>query len=197
MNRICNYKSILLFILKRIWHNWPNWGKNHQLNINAITLFWDNVSYYQLTNVFKLQKWMSCLWQQPKMDNYDETSRGEQSLGRHDIPWSDPLPPSSPALPAARHNPHSGTDRLTNKVNKYFPPLLKANQILILEVWSAEKKQQTIGRGELIELIHSHNALGWLGKKEAQGWWVGGGCCVRTVGTHFRLRMDKYLDISA
>lgn len=95
---------------------------------------------------------MSCLWQQPKMDNYDETSRGEQSL--EDMIFPEVIPsPCSPALPAARHNPHSGTDRLTNKVNKYFPPLLKANQILILEVWSAEKKQQTIGRRELIELI--------------------------------------------
>ena len=43
-------------------------------------------------------------------------------------------------LPAARHFSQRATDRLTNKVNKYFPPLLKANQILILEVWSAEKK---------------------------------------------------------
>lgn len=127
----------------RIWHNWPNWGRKQQLYINTITLLWDNASYYQLTNVFKLQKWMSCLWQRPKMNNYDETSRGKQSVGRHDIPWSDPRPPSSPALPAARHNLHSGTDRLTNKVNKYFPPLLKANQILILEVWSAEKKKKT------------------------------------------------------
>lgn len=45
-----------------------------------------------------------------------------------------PIPP-----PAARANTQSGTDRLTNKVNKYFPLLLKANQILILAVWSAEK----------------------------------------------------------
>ncbi len=73
------------------------------------------------------------------MDNYDETSRGEQSL--EDMIFPEVIPsPSGPALPAARHNSHSGTDRLTNKVNKYFPPLLKANQILILEVWSAEKK---------------------------------------------------------
>lgn len=83
---------------------------------------------------------MSCLWQQPKMDNYDETSRGEQSLEDMIFPEVIPSPPPAPALPAARHKPHSGTDRLTNKVNKYFPPLLKANQILILEVWSAEKK---------------------------------------------------------
>lgn len=110
-----------------------------QLNINTITLLWDNVSYYQLANVFKMLKWMSCLWRQPKMDNYDETSRGEQSWKTwYSLKWSPP--PSGPALPAARHNPRSGTDRLTNKVNKYFPPLLKANQILILEVWSAEKK---------------------------------------------------------
>lgn len=138
MNKISNHKPILLFILKRIWHNWPNCGRKQQLNINTITLFWDNVSYYQLTNVFKMQKWMSCLWQQPKMDNYDETSRGEQSL--EDMIFPEVIPsPSGPVVPAARHNPHSGTDRLTNKVNKYFPPLLKANQILILEVWSAEK----------------------------------------------------------
>lgn len=80
LNKISNHKPILLFILKRIWHNWPNCGRKQQLNINTITLFWENISYYQLTNVFKMQKWTSCLWQQPKMDNYDETSRGEQSL---------------------------------------------------------------------------------------------------------------------
>lgn len=73
-----------------------------------------------------------------------------------------PPPPSSPIFIAWRRNPHTGTDRLTNKVNKYFPPLLKANQILILEVWSAEKKkkrkkkqQQIFGGRELIELILS------------------------------------------
>lgn len=76
------------------------------------------------------------------MDNYDETSRGEQSL--EDMIFPEVISsPSGPLLPAARHNPHCGTDRLTNKVNKYFPPLLKANQILILEVWSAEKKTTT------------------------------------------------------
>lgn len=98
---------------------------------------------------------MSCLWQRPKMDNYEETSGGGQpSEGRYSLKSSPP--PSGPSLPAARHNPGSGSDRLTNKVNKYFPPLLKANQILILEVWSAEiKKQQTIGRRELIGLILS------------------------------------------
>lgn len=93
-----------------------------------------------------MQKWTSCLWQQPKMDNYDETSGGEQSL--EDTIFPEVIPsPSSPALPAARHNPHSGTDRLTNKVNKYFPPLLKANQILILEVWSAEKNNKQLVEG--------------------------------------------------
>ena len=65
---------------------------------------------------------------------------GETSLEDMIFPEVIPSPPPGPSLPAARHNPHSGTDRLTNKVNKYFPPLLKANQILILEVWSAEKK---------------------------------------------------------
>lgn len=81
---------------------------------------------------------MSCLWLQPKMDNYAETSRGEQSS--EGIIFPEVHPPPSPQLRAARHNPCSGTDRLTNKVNKYLPPLLKANQILILEVWSAEIK---------------------------------------------------------
>lgn len=100
------------------------------------------------------------------MKHPEESSHWEDMI----FPEVIPSPLLAQALPAARHNPHSGTDRLTNKVNKYFPPLLKANQILILEVWSAEKKQQTIGGGELIELIHSHNALGWLGEKEAQGW---------------------------
>lgn len=95
----------------------------------------------------------------------EESSHWEDMI----FPEVIPLPPSSTALLAARHNPHSGTDRLTNKVNKYFPPLLKANQILILEVWSAEKKQQTIGRGELIELIHSRNALGRRRAREGAG----------------------------
>lgn len=55
MNKISNH-NILLFIPKRIWHNWPNCGREQQLNINTITLLWYNVSYYQLTNVFKMQK---------------------------------------------------------------------------------------------------------------------------------------------
>lgn len=86
-----------------------------------------------------MQEWMSCLWQRPKMDNYEKTSGGGQpSEGRYSLKSSPS--PSSPSLPAARHNPGSGSDRLTNRVNKYFPPLLKANQILILGVWSAEIK---------------------------------------------------------
>lgn len=93
----------------------------------------------------------------------------EGSHWKEDIPWSVPLPPLAPALLAARHNPGSGTDRLTNKVNKYFPPLLKANQILILEVWSAEiKKQQTIGRRELIRLIRSPSLNTWGCVQEEQ-----------------------------
>lgn len=72
------------------------------------------------------------------MDNYDEASGAEQPLADGIFPEVIPSS-SSPVLPAARHNPHTGSDRLTNKVNKYFPPHLKANQILILEVWSAEK----------------------------------------------------------
>lgn len=27
-----------------------------------------------------MQKWMSCLWRRRKMDNYDKTYRGEQTL---------------------------------------------------------------------------------------------------------------------
>lgn len=129
------------------------------------------------------------------MKHPEESSRWK---AWYSLKWSPP--PPAPSLPAARHNPRSGTDRLTNKVNKYFPPLLKANQILILEVWSAEKKQQTIGRGELIELILSLVMLGagWKKKKEKKKKenWGGEGGAALTVGVHFRPRMDKYLDIS-
>lgn len=51
---------------------------------------------------------MSCLWRQPKMDNYDETSRGEQSLEDMIFPevipsplW--PLAPRRKAQSAQRH----------------------------------------------------------------------------------------------
>lgn len=87
MSKISNHRPILLFILKKKFGIiGPNCGRKRRLNINTITLFWDNISHYQLTNVFKMQKWMSCLWQRPKMDNYDETSKGEAVIGRHDIP---------------------------------------------------------------------------------------------------------------
>lgn len=90
-------------------------------------------------------------------------------------------PPRSSALPTARHSSHGGTDRLTNKVNKYFPPLLKANQILIFEVWSAEKNiQQTVSGRLLIELIPSCSAQGrrrkrWR-KEEEEGVAVSWNC---------------------
>lgn len=79
-------------------HNWPNCGGKRQLNINTITLLREKVSHYQLANVFKMQKWMSCLWQQLKMDNYDETSRGEQSLEDMIFPEVIPSPPQPHAL---------------------------------------------------------------------------------------------------
>lgn len=87
---------------------------------------------YQLTNAFKNaeKRTTELAAAAPKVDNYDETSRGEAAVARRDIPPSDPAPSSSPPsppfrpprFPAARHNPRRGTDRLTNKVNKYFPP---------------------------------------------------------------------------
>lgn len=116
----------------------------------------------------------------------------------YSLKWSPP--PPAPRSPAARHNPHSGTDRLTNKVNKYFPPLLKANQILILEVWSAGKKKKA--NKQLVEgnwsNWFSRNARGRAEEDEEEEE-VGrvGQCWLGTVGIHFRLRMDKYLDISA
>lgn len=175
MNKISNHKPILFLILKRIWHNWPNCWRKQQLNINTITLFWDDVSYYQLTNVFKMQKWMSCLWQQPKVDNYDETSRGEQSSEGMIFPEVIPSP-SGPSLPAARHNPRSGTDRLTNKVNKYFPPLLKANQILILEVWSAEKNNnKQLVEGNWSNWFSLSWCLGPGSRRRSWGAWGGRG----------------------
>lgn len=75
--------------------------------------------------------------------NYDEVSRAGK--GRTCDSLKSPPPPG--ALQQGPVHRVSGTDRLTNKVNKYFPLLLKANQILILEVWSAEKKnKQLIGK---------------------------------------------------
>lgn len=43
---------------------------------------------------------MSCLWQQPKMDNYNETSKGEQSLEDMIFPEVIPPPPPPPPPPA-------------------------------------------------------------------------------------------------
>lgn len=115
---------------------------------------------YQLTNAFKnAENGRPSSRQQPLkwiiMMKHPEEKRPSQGVIFPQV--IRPLLPSPPSGPlAARHNPRRGTDRLTNKVNKYFPPLLEANQILILEVWSAEKKQ-TIGRGELIALILSRS----------------------------------------
>lgn len=128
-----------------------------------------------------MQTWASCLWQRPKMDNYEEPSGGGQpSVGRYS-PKSSP-PPYGPLLPAARHNPGSGSDRLTNKVNKYLPPLLKANQILILEVWSAgiKNNKQLVGGNWLdwFSLSLSLNTRGCAQEEEGEegrmredGWW--------------------------
>lgn len=95
VNKISNRKPILLFTLRRnLGHNWPNWEGKQRLNINTITLLQEKESHYQLADVFKTHKWMSCLWQQLKMDNYDETSRGEQSLEDMIFPEVIPLPPA-------------------------------------------------------------------------------------------------------
>lgn len=79
---------VLLFILKRVWHNWSNCGRKRRQNS---PLLCERASWYQLTDTLEMQEWTSCLWQRPKMDNYEETSGGGQpSKGRYILKSSPP-----------------------------------------------------------------------------------------------------------
>lgn len=116
--------------------------------------FWKEIEIrsprYQLTRILKNAENDCSLNWKIMMKHPAESSHWRRIFPKVILP---PLP-LSPALLTARHSSHGGTDRLTNKVNKYFPPLLKANQILIFEVWSAEKKYNK----QLVE----GNWLNWL-----------------------------------